>query len=367
MIKKLLFILILCCLLYTPVSAENSMIINYNYHTTAETIDIDISISNNPGIAAFDFTLNFDNSVLSPISIQSGIMDNIVSNIQADNISDLDFVSAVMASPHDFNENGTLFTIKFKIKDKKATSATMDLSGTMCNQKQESMEIENTKQTIKINQNGGYSVSSGSFSSSIKLKTNKHMESTDNSITNVHQGNIVNFNDISDVLWANEAIISLYENGIIKGTSETTFSPNANITRADFIILLIRKLGLNANFSENFEDVSSTMYYYQDVGIAKALDIAVGVGENRFNPHENISRQDMFVLAYRALLKSNKIDGVESETLERFIDKEQIDDYAKNALSALANNEYIQGNNGYINPQNKATRAEAVVFIYRLQ
>ena len=370
MTKKFLLLFLGFCLIYTTVYAENTLTINSNYQTATETIDIDVSLSNNPGIAAFDFTLNFDNNVLYPISIKNGIVDNVISNIQSDNISDVNFVSAVMAQPNNFNENGVLFTIRFKIKDKKADSIVIDVSGIMCNQKQENIEIENIKQVIKINQNNRYSIPSGSISSSIE----SDIKGIDNVIQDVNQSSIIDnqqetivkFDDISDVPWANEAIVSLYLNGIIEGTSETTFSPNDNITRADFIILLMRKLGFTSNFSENFDDVSTDMYYYQAIGIAKALGIATGTGANQFKPNDSISRQDMFVLTYRALKKSQRITDIGVEILEQFKDKNQISKYAENALATLTNSKYIEGSEGYIHPKESATRAETAVFLYRL-
>ncbi len=82
----------------------------------------------------------------------------------------------------------------------------------------------------------------------------------------------------------------LASKGIIKGTSDTTFNPSENITRADFICLLIRGLNLNAKIESNFSDVKPEKYYYQAVGIAKKLGIAQGYGENIFDPEGPINQ-----------------------------------------------------------------------------
>lgn len=175
------------------------------------------------------------------------------------------------------------------------------------------------------------------------------------------------FNDISNYSWAKRQIEVLASRGIINGTSNETFSPGLNITRADFITLLIRALELNAEFDTNFDDVKPTDYYYSTVGIAKALGIAEGIGDNRFNPKEQISRQDMMVLTARALKVAGKeiASGVK-EDLAGFIDASQVSGYAVESVASLVKEGIIQGSNDCINPKGTAIRAEAAVIIYRI-
>lgn len=110
------------------------------------------------------------------------------------------------------------------------------------------------------------------------------------------------FKDVNDnYLWAQEAIEELASRGIVNGTSEMTFSPGNNISRADFMTMVVRALNLKADISSNFDDVKKDDYYYEALGISKALGIADGVGGNTFNPLGEISRQDLMVLVSRAL------------------------------------------------------------------
>lgn len=98
--------------------------------------------------------------------------------------------------------------------------------------------------------------------------------------------------------------------GIIKGTGDSMFSPDAEITRADFITLLIRTLELKAKFTANFSDIKTTDHYYDAVGVAKKLGITYGTGNNRFNPKESISRQDMAALTLRKKNNRKKKFGI---------------------------------------------------------
>ena len=155
--------------------------------------------------------------------------------------------------------------------------------------------------------------------------------------------------------------------GIINGTSETTFNPSADIRRADFIVLLVKALGLSAKPQGNFTDVSSSAYYADALATAKALGITAGVGNNNFNPNAKISREDMVVLAARAMEKAGKplANASESE-LEGYSDSAQISGYALNDVAALIKAGIIKGSGNTINPKRTATRAEAAVIIYNL-
>lgn len=175
------------------------------------------------------------------------------------------------------------------------------------------------------------------------------------------------FKDTANYTWANEAIVALAEKGIIKGVSESEFAPAKDIKRADFMLLLVRMLNLEADVKDNFADVSEDKYYYEGVGIAKALGLTTGVGDNKFNPEANITRQDMFVLAHR-ILQMQKVDLTEADesAINTFDDYSKIAPYAKEGLASLVKNELVKGSDNKLNPVGNATRAETAVFIYRL-
>ncbi|MGE5485143.1 MAG: S-layer homology domain-containing protein [Ignavibacteriales bacterium] len=94
------------------------------------------------------------------------------------------------------------------------------------------------------------------------------------------------FDDLSGVEWARRPVEVLASKGIINGAGANTYSPAASITRADYLSLLVKTLGLTAQFYDNFDDVEKSAYYHEAIGIAKRLGIASGTGENRFNPGE---------------------------------------------------------------------------------
>ncbi|MBE6912320.1 MAG: S-layer homology domain-containing protein [Ruminococcaceae bacterium] len=171
------------------------------------------------------------------------------------------------------------------------------------------------------------------------------------------------FADLSGYDWAKDAINALAESGIIKGTSETTFAPGKNITRADYVALIVRLFELTSENNENFADVNASDYFAAELAIARNNGIVGGIGDNKFAPRGNITRQDMMVMLYRAMTKMNielKADAVSAE------DFDEVSDYAKEAVSALVSNGIINGKNGKIDPKANTTRAEVAVMLSRV-
>lgn len=187
---------------------------------------------------------------------------------------------------------------------------------------------------------------------------------------NQTEGEYVNkFTDMDNYSWAMDSINDLAAQGIIKGVSETEFAPNSYITRADNTVLLLRILGKTAEFTENFDDVYPSKYYYNEIGIAKALGIASGYGDGNFDPDNNIKRQDMATLAYRVLRDEGILTAIPNTgVLNQFKDKAAIDFYAQNAMAACVSAGLMSGEgDGWIYPQRNATRLEVALFIHRVQ
>lgn len=175
------------------------------------------------------------------------------------------------------------------------------------------------------------------------------------------------FGDLDSVAWAKKSIEVLASKGIIAGTGGNAYSPTLNITRADYLLLLVRTLGLWAEVEDNYDDVEPGTYYYEGVGIARKLGITLGVGNNRFLPREPITRQDMMVLTVRAMKIAGKLDSTgDLSALNQFGDKSQVASYAGGPIAALVEAGLIMGNKNLIYPLANATRAETAVLMYRI-
>ena len=154
---------------------------------------------------------------------------------------------------------------------------------------------------------------------------------------------------------------------VINGTSENTYSPANNIKRADFAIMLVRAFGITEGEGENFADVDSNKYYAEELRLAKAAGIVNGIGDDKFNPEGEITRQDMMLMLSRALdAMEVELSDADLSALADFADAAQISDYAADAVSRMIKDGIIAGANGKINPLAKATRAEIAVMLDRV-
>ena len=180
--------------------------------------------------------------------------------------------------------------------------------------------------------------------------------------------NEVNFDDVANDAWYNEAVGFMAGRGIVNGVGGGRFAPADNVTRADFLIMVMNSYGieLDSDITGNFSDAGDK-YYTKYLGTAKRLGLVTGVGNNLYLPSATISRQDMFVILYRILDKLGELpEGNGRKTLEDFNDVADIADYAKEAIKLFVETGTIQGDGKKLTPKATSTRAQAVQVLYNL-
>ncbi|WP_369282648.1 leucine-rich repeat domain-containing protein [Oscillibacter sp. GMB15532] len=180
--------------------------------------------------------------------------------------------------------------------------------------------------------------------------------------------NKVTFADVSDSAWYADAVTYLAARGVTGGTTDTTFTPGATLTRGQFITLLLKAYGIEAvnGTEDNFADAGST-YYTGYLAAAKQLGITSGVGNNNFAPTQTISRQQMFTLLYNALNALAKLPEDDSDkALSDFTDSGSVAPYAQKAMAYLVEAGVVGGKNGYLLPQSSSTRAQMAQVLYNL-
>lgn len=169
------------------------------------------------------------------------------------------------------------------------------------------------------------------------------------------------FNDVASDHWAAVYINKLADDGIINGKTVDTFAPNDAITRAEFTAILSRMSGeiLPAAASVAFTDVANDAWYAQNVAWAVNTGITNGISETKFAPNAQISRQEMAVMIIRYVEYQDKALQKNAEALT-FADNAQIAAYAKEAVSVMQQAGIISGKgNNMFAPLDNATRAEA--------
>ena len=174
------------------------------------------------------------------------------------------------------------------------------------------------------------------------------------------------FDDLDGVEWAREPICKLAEMGVLRGKEYRLFYPNDNITREEFVKMLTVAYKLNIeNKTAKFTDVNADDWFMPYVAAALKNGIVNGVSDDMFGTGQNITRQDLAVMAYNAALKN----GVEfnTEDVQKFSDDDKISDYAKTAVYALKSQDIVNGiDSKNFAPRDTATRAEAAKILYAL-
>ena len=170
------------------------------------------------------------------------------------------------------------------------------------------------------------------------------------------------FQDVQSTAWYYGAVKTAYENGLFRGTSDTTFSPDHTMTRAMFTMVLAN---ISMDPSENpteqhFSDVPKNVWYYKPVEWATKHGIVLGTGDFKFSPEDEITREQMATMLYRyALATGNADKSIVNHPLDPYADADKISDYAVNAVMWAVKNKIIIGRSATeLAPKASATRAE---------
>jgi uncharacterized repeat protein (TIGR02543 family) len=178
----------------------------------------------------------------------------------------------------------------------------------------------------------------------------------------------VNFKDVVSDAWYAKAVSFIAAREITTGTGSSNFSPGAKLTRGQFIVMLMKAYDIapDLNPQDNFADAGSA-YYTSYLAAAKRLGISAGVGDNKFAPEKEITRQEMFTMLYNVLKAIGQLPQNDSgKVLSEFSDAEQVDAWAKDALNLLVRAGIISGSDGKLSPLNTTTRSEMAQVLYNL-
>lgn len=175
------------------------------------------------------------------------------------------------------------------------------------------------------------------------------------------------FNDLSDTVWAVEAINYLAGKGIVNGVGNGQFNPNGYVKREEFVKIMMLSLQIPSEETEKrFNDVEEGQWYYRYIQDAYALNLVAGVEFDVFGVGQNISREQMCTMLYRAM-KFMDINIDDNQKEMNFSDNGEISDYAYEAVEALYRAGIVNGTSETeFNPKGTATRAMAVQMIYNL-
>ena len=175
------------------------------------------------------------------------------------------------------------------------------------------------------------------------------------------------FFDVPQHHWAVDSIRFAYIEGLIEGTSGTTFVPDGTLTRAAVVTVLYRMAGEPAiHFEPVFSDVRAGRWYSEAIVWAASHDIVAGVGGNRFAPHDNITREQLATVLYQyAIFRGYDTTLPDGFDFGDFRDAASISPWAIEGLTWAICRELVVGSDGRLNPRGTATRAECAAILER--
>lgn len=175
------------------------------------------------------------------------------------------------------------------------------------------------------------------------------------------------FTDVKAGDWFADSVAYVQAQGLMNGTSATTFSPNTNTTRAMVVTMLYRLAGSPdvSGVSVNFQDVPAGAYYSDAVAWAASNNIVSGSSATTFSPDVNVTRDQLATMLYRyAVAQGADVSG--GSDLAGYTDAGQIPDYALDAVKWAVGKGIITGRTDTtVAPGGNASRAEVATIFAR--
>lgn len=169
------------------------------------------------------------------------------------------------------------------------------------------------------------------------------------------------FSDVSRNAWYYDAVVDAYKGGLVNGMSDTKFEPNGKSTRAQVVMILYRMQGTpTVSTTAGFTDL--TRKWYRDaINWAVEENIVKGVSDTRFSPDKAITREDLVTILYRVAG-----EPATEYDLSGYADAEAVHSWAAQAMAWAVETGVISGyENNTIRPLNKTTRAELCTILLR--
>lgn len=171
------------------------------------------------------------------------------------------------------------------------------------------------------------------------------------------------FADVAKGRWYYEGVRYAYENGLMSGTGEGTFSPDLPTSRGMLVTILYRLAGSPAAGSASFTDVAKGQWYADGVAWASANGVVSGYPDGSFRPNDTITREQMAAILYQYARIQGKLDDSRAD-LSIFSDLDSLSAYAKEPMSwAVAQGLFSGVSADTLAPGGSTTRAQAAVIL----
>ena len=331
-----------------------------------ESVYVLADLSDNTGFGALQFCISYDSDklVLETVTLGEIIPGDAITSINTDIPGEINFSAislqdiaesgTALVSKFTAKESGSA---KISLK----LLAYADIGGTSLDANIEDAEIKITSDSSGATDSdapkntGGGSHSSGKETAAKADKTEKNNngESEDTKRT---------FSDVPNSHWAKEYIEKAAEEGIVSGYENGKFKPDNEMTRAEFVTLLWNINGKPDITAElGFNDIKKDDWFYKQVAWGFGEGIITGTSETSFSPNDRLTREQAMAILYRCSGSPET-----KNELNKFIDSVDVSEYAKNAMSWAISNSIISGvSETELSPKTSATRAQLATVMIR--
>ena len=338
-----------------------------------ETVDLTVTMSGNPGMAAFMLYIYYDTDTFAvdpsrDISAGSDFAGGILLGNDLETArrnsdepvgdSSKGGVLALWCNSTGTNttKNGSMLKIRLQAKDTAANgSYTISLG----------YDADNT-----INEDGGkvaLRVSGGTVT--VTGGAADKPEDTAGSVDSTGGGGVVDFSDIAGN-WAEDYIVEANAQGLVYGYNGV-YRPNDTMTRAEFVTILYRACGSpKPSKAASFTDLTQT-WYRDPIAWAEENQVVNGVGNGRFDPSGPVTREQLVTILFRLSGGQSGMESMFTTTYDgAYTDAGQISAYAKPAVYWSIYHEILCGQQSLtvpetLAPRAAATRAQIAVMIVR--
>lgn len=178
------------------------------------------------------------------------------------------------------------------------------------------------------------------------------------------------FVDVPEDIWYYEAVEYVFTKGYFEGTSDITFSPNLTMDRAMFVTVLGRMAGVTPDDGANtgFSDVEAGSYYAGYVAWGAQNGIIEGTSETTFSPHAPVTREMMAAFLCRYARYQGCDVTADESAMSSFADADEVSEWARPSMAWAVASGVIIGTDEGLEPLAGATRAQVarIVLNYSL-
>lgn len=416
--KVLLIIVALIFLICFQTVYANGFEISVESKTAdaGQTVSVDLTLSDNPGIIAARFDLTYDKERLELVKAEDKKL--LSGAVFSQTYRSYPYVMLWnSATTKNFTSDGVLATLTFKVADNaKSGNAFINLSSgagnifdvnlkdvdirinngsiNVINESEPEAETDNND-TVTDNESADMdwagtdsdtdnisegkndkNTSSPAGNKSTASVTSKPQDTTSAPAdTKTESGtdtnpvdNVVSFDDVNDSEWYYDVIADVVKKKLMNGVSATHFAPDNLLTRGMLVTILYRNEGEpKMDIPLSFADVKKDDYYANAVSWAEQCGIVYGVTDDEFSPDSNITREQIATIIHRyAKYKGCDTNTSETTNILSYDDFDKISEYAIKAMQYAVGIGLINGKTeNTLNPVEFATRAEAAAILCR--